>query len=297
MAGKRKYGSMSTRGAKRRRTSAPFRKRRSTRKRSFRKSRGGGRKPFANRTYKRGNQGKSITKHIYIPGTLRRSPLAKNIMKQIGDEHHSRIVHEFSSSILTGSNPCSLMIGMPLIEYMKRWGNYTSSTYWGNNTYATFPTFDKILLKHIRIRIVIKQVQENCKYAIRLARMKRSTYPAAANARSNWPNSTAQIDDMSPARDWKILWEHRGIFDDPINNAITDPTILRKERQIDLYLPFDRVITNRKMQTPTSESDWVDGTTDADYTFLHFDTDDATTGDGEYLNFRVLLEYVWNEND
>lgn len=256
-------------------------------------------RPGANRKYTSGNQGVSLAKHIFIPGTIRVNRMVPMLMKNMGDTHHSRYLYQFDSATVLGNNPVSIAL-LPLRDGAARWGSFSAVSSWGLGSWtSTYPNdFERVFLISLKIRIVITQFQENAKYRIALARMKNgqpatgigTENPATYNPRTNWGITPNTIDEPNTQDGWTVRWDHQSRFDQPLDNS---GTALRSIRTKELYIPFNRMLQTATKQKSTRELDWTIGTNDSDFTFLHFDTDDLSSADSEYLGFKVFFEWKW----
>lgn len=218
--------------------------------------------------------------------------MAKAVYTAIGDDHFHRFRFQWNSSTIGGVNNASFWLGMPLFTRMVRSGTMGSAA---NNSGSGIVVSDyinqeRVLLKYLRIRMNVQQVQENCRYRICIARMNRSTYATGTTQqfgpRLGWNQS---LDDPQHTAYWKVLYTKFGRFDQPLYGTTT----LRANRTHDFYLPFNRIVETCSESNPTDEGSWIGGQTDNDMTFIHIDTDDAVSSDGEYLSFNTFFEWKW----
>ena len=209
----------------------------------------------------------------------------------IGRNHFIRKYYDSASSFLTGTNNLAFRICGPYANTWLASGTATMANY-GINLYNNdYPySVEKYLYKYTKIRLIFRQVNENATIRICIARRKPMGMAYSSISPTDaW--STAVDQPISPY--FNILYQKKIKFDQAVIAGNGVSTTLREEREINLYLPFNRVIVSPTWNAVTSESSWLLGTVDTDHTYLYIDNNDLTFGDGENIKYDIYMEHCF----
>lgn len=300
---KRSYAGSNTSRSKRRRlnvTKSSSTGRRNTYRRKrfrrrFKRFRGGNRRLTARYNFKGGIDGKAITKHIHIWNTVKSNLMQRQVYATIGRNHFIRKLYSGATSALAGQNRPYLILCGP---YANTTG-HASSFEWDsianfglNNYQYDFPyNVEKFLFSYMKIRLVFRQVNENARIRICVARKVKSgtTYSMTSLWDDGWDHSV----DNPLSTMWNVYYQKNLTFDQPVIAGNGVGTTNRARKELNLYLPFHRVVSSPTNAIVTSESSWTLGSYVNDFSYLIIDSDDLTFADTENVRIEAYVEWAF----
>lgn len=293
-----------------RRSTTPVKKAASTRRSTSISKRVYARKRKTGRQQRRGgpkgpvNYGRGtlpvLAKVIHIPGRKKISALASHVFKQMGDTHILRRYWSWKSSHAAGNNSCCWRIAGPYVDTSTAVG--ATSTNWiysptelasgsvnqnfGVGSYAgNVPTHDKYLLLNLKMKLCIDQVNENGRLKVVIAKPVRGQYQAGSiNPFSSF--STA-MDDPTNFLGWKVYWSREFKYERYGESGTT----FNRNREIFINIPCNHLVETRTSADGTQLDDWDNQLTNPRYLHMFVISDDATTVDSEYFQFKLFCEW------
>lgn len=302
---KRKYSGSNSSSSKRRRTSGSYTKSKSKnnrrRRSNYRRKRSYYRRnnvytPRTGSAVEGYMNMKHVVKQIHVPQIRYRAShnQAVKAFKLTTNKHFitNRFVGDTSN--LVGTNSMCLRIHPGLTAVA--WGVLTPSGYTGwttkeTNTFgsgywaAGYPTSEEYLWAYTKMKVIIRQVNEDLR--IRMCIARPTTQNRGGGATNPIPKWQHSIDVDQDYQFWTVLYQKKMKFDTPLYSETAQ---LRGVREYNFYLPFNRFFKTTTGTAPTEEGAW-DGGIVTDYSYIIFDSDDATKVDNQYAQIEVRLEH------
>lgn len=278
----------STRGSKVR----VVRKRRSRTTRRFKRRGGGlGYGRLLKRNHMGGTNLKNQCKHIHIWGTKASTPLERKMFITLGRNHFIRRYIDAGSSNVSGANNMAIKLCGPYANTMMAAGSYVMSSYGLNGYNSDYPiNMEKFLYAWTKMKLLFKQVNENCTIRICLARKKQFGQNYSNGVVTDAWNSNV---DQTPSNMYNIMYMKKIKFDQALIAGNGVSTTLREEREVNLYFPFHRIIQAPTWNAVTAEASWTLGAGENDFTYLFIDTNDATFIDQENVKYDFYIEHCF----
>lgn len=91
---------------------------------------------------------------------------------------------------------------------------------------------------------------------------------------------------------WDVLMERKYHFE---NIPTTTTTTNNYTRELNMYLPWFRMIETCDKVDATSATNWVGASQENDFPVLTITSDDATSADSEQVQFDMFIEHKWTD--
>lgn len=239
--------------------------------------------------------GTMVLRRVWTPTPVmeRKPPRATiRMWKALGVRHYFQTSNQGLTSGVGANNPLRIALLPGTRQQPWNFGNGVKSTGWattsGVSNYGTdYVTTDyavarRILHSHFKLKLVFKQTQEKMRIRVSVVRARHTT-----------PNNI-------PLDGWNTN------FDEPINNKqfkvfytkmfyFTSQDQVEDVKQLNLYMPTNRVHATKLSVPATAETDWTQQDTYDKFTYVMIDSDDQTFSDGEYCQVFAYLQSSWYE--
>lgn len=218
-----------------------------------------------------------------------------------GHYHVGRFVSTGYTSTLTGNNPLSMRFHASLDSRLccgPTGMGWASQAIWGFNSYdivnTTWPRFVRVYLKYWKMRIVLRQQNEQCRVRVCIAKPRRRDMLVNNNVRDQW---SPDVDVPISWQYWKVLYQKIVTFEQTTISGQSE-TFLGKVKYLDLVLPMNRILETKTRTPATVDTDWEPpGAEYSDYAYLFVDSDDLTNVDQQFVEVKVYNEFLFYELD
>lgn len=228
------------------------------------------------------------------------------MFKALGDEHFLRRLWQWNSSTLAGNNPAIFRVGGPYLGTgVSRARNWiipptfsVEGTNWGGPNYGSdFPTEARYVLHYIKIRLIIKQFDEDGQVEVIFLRPRRGVYPdytlpapPTMTALPLWP---ADMDQPYNYTHYNVYWRKKFKYE-KYGQAGTE---FRREKTLNFFLPIHRMYGTKKGIDATSVEDFFqinNAYENGPYLHMMVRSNDVTSGDSQYFAFTLQTEHKFS---
>ncbi len=234
----------------------------------------------------------NVMKHVHIPCTVRVSNRAKAPYRYLGQKHTLQWWQFAYSSSVTGKNSPWYRF-MASISHACTSAEWSSPSFYGEPHYsAAFPSGSRRYL-YVGLKMnILFTFLENARVRLCIARPKRGE----TNNQTDLFGWNGDVDQIQNTQKWSVLytkWFNNSNTTTGTIGGDAVSTQSHQTRSLNLYFPVNRVMETLTKVNATQASDWIPGTAWEDFTYLIFDSDDATSGDSQYVIYKVQFSAVF----
>lgn len=241
---------------------------------------------------------KYICDKTHIPYQVRSSAMQKYIWRTAGDPHYLRWKGVGNTSALATNNPLFFNFN-PSMDNSSTYSwasngiftGWSGNSAWGQQNYSSVTPlgYKRILWSHTFVRLLVKNINENCRVRVQFFKkttneLPASTYVSAYETNPDVPQSQQY---------WKVLYSKMLTFDKPkFTGTATDSSFTNNEvRELNFFFPWNRVIQTYNADASQNASYWIGNSRLNDYLIMSICSDDATNADGEEVNIELYVEH------